>query len=86
VTGEELVVGRQEAIGVDRRLTGVLRLGERRERHAPPLAGAGARATLVRMRKIQVLREERPSNRSIPRITAIHVSCTASSAAARLGT
>ena len=43
-------------------------------------------ATLVRMRKIQVLSEERPSNPSIPRITAIQVSCTASSAAARLGT
>jgi hypothetical protein len=39
-------------------------------------------ATLVRMRKIHVLSEERPSKRSIPRITAIHVSCTTSSAAA----
>jgi hypothetical protein len=43
-------------------------------------------ATLVRMRKIHVLSEARPSNPSIPRITAIQVSWTASSAAARVGT
>ena len=35
---------------------------------------------------IQVLSEDRPSNRSIPFSTAIHVSWTTSSATARLGT
>jgi hypothetical protein len=38
------------------------------------------------MRKIHVLSDERPSKASIPRSTASHVSCTTSSATARLGT
>ena len=38
------------------------------------------------MRKIHVFSDERPSKPSISRITAIHVSCTTSSATARLGT
>ena len=38
------------------------------------------------MRKIQVFSDERPSKPSSPRITAIQVSWTTSSATARLGT
>ena len=87
MTGEELVVGGQEAVRI-----------ERRARRCPRPAASAANGTLrrsrgpariatfVRMRKIQVLSEERPSKPSIPRITAIQVSCTASSATARLGT
>ena len=52
----------------------------RRSRSPPRIA------TLVRMRKIQVFSDERPSKPSMPRITAIQVSCTISSATARLGT
>jgi hypothetical protein len=43
-------------------------------------------AMLVRIRKIQVFSDERPSKESTPRITAIHASCTTSSATALLGT
>ena len=52
----------------------------RRSRDPPRIA------TFARMRKIHVFSDDRPSNRSIPRTTAIHVSCTTSSATARLGT
>jgi hypothetical protein len=38
------------------------------------------------MRKIHVLSDAQPSKPSTPRSTAIQVSCTASSAAARVGT
>ena len=44
------------------------------------------RARLMRMRKIQVFTEDRPSKRSMPRTTPSHVSWTTSSATARLGT
>jgi hypothetical protein len=40
----------------------------------------------VRIRKIQVLRVERPSKRSMPLRTASQVSCATSSAAAGLET
>ena len=43
-------------------------------------------ARLARMWNSQVFTDERPSNRSIPRTTPSHVSCTTSSATARLGT
>ena len=43
-------------------------------------------AMFVRMRKIQVLRLERPSKAPIPLRTASQVSCTTSSATARLAT
>jgi hypothetical protein len=43
-------------------------------------------AMFVRIRNIQVLSDERPSNRSIPFSTPIQVSCTTSSATAALGT
>ena len=39
-------------------------------------------AVLTRMRKIQVLSDDRPSNAWIPRITPSHVSWTTSSATA----
>ncbi len=41
------------------------------------------RARLARMVKIHVFTDERPSNESMPRITASHVSWTISSATAR---
>ena len=41
---------------------------------------------LSRIWKIQVRSAERPSNRSMPLITPSQVSCTTSSATARLGT
>ena len=44
------------------------------------------RARLTRMRKSQVLNDERPSKRSTPRTTPIQVSWTTSSATASLGT
>ena len=44
------------------------------------------RAVLRRIWKIHVRSDERPSNRSIPLMTPTHVSCTTSSAIARLGT
>ena len=44
------------------------------------------RARLTRMRNNHVLNEDRPSNRSMPRTTPIHVSWTTSSATASLGT
>ncbi len=40
-------------------------------------------AVLVRIRKIQVRSDERPSKRSIPAITPSQASCTTSSATAR---
>src|SRR5262249_56033871 len=43
-------------------------------------------AMLVRIRKIHVFSDERPSKRSIPFRTAIQVSCTTSSATERLAT
>ena len=43
-------------------------------------------ARFVRMVNSHVLSEDRPSKRSIPWSTPSHVSCTTSSATARLGT
>ena len=43
-------------------------------------------AWLMRMRKIQVLSDERPSNAQRPWITPTQVSCTTSSATARFET
>jgi hypothetical protein len=82
-----LMVGAKEALGVHRGLPfgGLARCQarngtERRSRDARVLA------TLVGIRKIQVFSEERPSKRSNPRSTPSHVSCTTSSATARLPT
>ena len=44
------------------------------------------RARLTTMRNSHVFSDDRPSNRSMPRTTPSQVSCTTSSATARLGT
>jgi hypothetical protein len=47
-----------------------------------PSRAALVLARLMRMRKIQVLSDERPSNAQMPWITPSQVSCTTSSATA----
>src|SRR5581483_6433531 len=61
-------------------LVGLLPAGVRRSR------SPRVRARFSRMPTIQLRSEDRPSNRSSPVSTASHVSCTTSSATARLGT
>ena len=51
-----------------------------------PSRAARVFARLIRMRKIQVFSDERPSNAQMPWITPSQVSCTTSSATARLET
>ena len=74
---------------------GVLHAPEPSKRSSTPPSGndvvrcsrpAVVRARLIRMWNSQVLNEDRPSKRSTPRTTASHVSCTTSSATARLFT
>ena len=85
VAGQTAVARRPEAAPLDGESPGPAASNEdsetvRRSR-APRV-----RAWLARIRKIQVRRLERPSKRSIPLMTAIHVSWTSSSATASLGT
>ena len=78
----ELVVVGEEPVGVES--------ARPRRRASAALANgmllasrlARVRAMLIRIRKIQVRSEDRPSKRSIPSITAIQVSWTISSATA----
>ncbi len=87
VTGEASVVGGEEAIGIDGEFDA---LGDgsggdanRRQRGSRT---ARVRAMFAAIRKIQLFSDERPSKRSSAFRTPSHVSCTTSSAAARLET
>ena len=80
------VVRRVEALRADRGLRPADVIGaDAGERHRPPFAyGTGLRVVDEDARKIQVLSDERPLKAQMPWITPSQVSCTTSSATARI--
>ena len=67
-------IGSPAEVGIGRVACRRLRHAGVRERDRPPLSRARVLARLIRIRRIQVLRDERPWNAQTPWITASQVS------------